>query len=183
MNMESIYEYGSRAGFWRLWRTFTRRAMPVTVYGVAMALERNPEAVAAMLEAGWEIASHGLRWIDYQDVPVEVERAHIAQAIEIHKRVTGARPLGWYTGRTSPNTRDLVKAEGGFLYERRFVRGRPAVLGARPARSASGRPLHPGRERHALRHRAGVQLGGPVPRLSARQLRRAVRRGGGPPGR
>ena len=117
MNMESIYEYGSRAGFWRLWRTFTRRALPVTVYGVAMALERNPEAVAAMLEADWEIASHGLRWIDYQYVPVEVERAHIGQAIELHTRVTGARPLGWYTGRTSPNTRDLVKAEGGFLYD------------------------------------------------------------------
>ena len=117
MNMESIYEYGSRAGFWRLWRMFTRRAMPVTVYGVAMALERNPEAVAAMLEADWEIASHGLRWIDYQFVPLDVERAHFEQAMEIHTRVTGTRPLGWYTGRTSPNTRDLVKADGGFLYD------------------------------------------------------------------
>ena len=117
MNMESIYEYGSRAGFWRLWRMFTGRAMPVTVYGVAMALERNPEAVAAMLEADWEIASHGLRWIDYQFVPLDVERSHFEEAIEIHIRATGERPLGWYTGRTSPNTRDLVKADGGFLYD------------------------------------------------------------------
>ena len=117
MNMESIYEYGSRAGFWRLWRMFTGCGMPVTVYGVAMALERNPEAVAAMLEADWEIASHGLRWIDYQFVPLEVERSHFEEAIEIHTRVTGKRPLGWYTGRTSPNTRDLVKADGGFLYD------------------------------------------------------------------
>ena len=96
---------------------FTGCGMPVTVYGVAMALERNPEAVAAMLEADWEIASHGLRWIDYQFVPLEVERSHFEEAIEIHTRVTGKRPLGWYTGRTSPNTRDLVKADGGFLYD------------------------------------------------------------------
>ena len=117
MNMESIYEYGSRAGFWRLWRMFARRSMPVTVFGVAMALERNPDAVAAMLEADWEIASHGLRWIDYQFETLEVERAHFEAAIDIHTRVTGTRPLGWYTGRTSPNTRDLVKADGGFLYD------------------------------------------------------------------
>ena len=117
MNMESIYEYGSRAGFWRLHRAFTEREMPVTVYGVAMALERNPEAVAAMNEAGWEIASHGYRWIDYQHVPEEVEREHMRRAIEIHTRATGSRPLGWYTGRTSPNTRRLVMEAGGFLYD------------------------------------------------------------------
>ena len=117
MNMESIYEYGSRAGFWRLHRAFTEREMPVTVYGVAMALERNPEAVAAMNEAGWEIASHGYRWIDYQHVPEAVEREHMRRAIEIHTRVTGSRPLGWYTGRTSPNTRRLVMEAGGFLYD------------------------------------------------------------------
>ena len=117
MNMESIYEYGSRAGFWRLHRAFTEREMPVTVYGVAMALERNPEAVAAMNEAGWEIASHGYRWIDYQHVPEEVEREHLRRAVEIHTRTTGSRPLGWYTGRTSPNTRRLVMEAGGFLYD------------------------------------------------------------------
>ena len=117
MNMESLYEYGSRAGFWRLHRLFTARAIPVTVYGVAMALERNPAAVGAMLSAGWEIASHGYRWIDYQFVAEEVEREHLHKAIAIHTHVTGTRPLGWYTGRCSPNTRKLVAEEGGFLYD------------------------------------------------------------------
>lgn len=116
MNIESIYEYGSRAGFWRLYRLFTERGIPVTVYGVAMALERHPEAVAAMIEADWEIASHGYRWIDYKYFDEETERQHLLQAIAIHTRVTGSRPLGWYTGRTSPNTRRLVVSEG-FLYD------------------------------------------------------------------
>jgi putative urate catabolism protein len=117
MNMESIYEYGSRAGFWRLHRLFTARQIPVTVYGVAMALERNPVAVEAMLQAEWEIASHGYRWIDYQYIPEAVERQHMQQAIAIHSRVTGSRPLGWYTGRCSPSTRKLVIEAGGFLYD------------------------------------------------------------------
>ncbi|WP_241127549.1 allantoinase PuuE [Novosphingobium terrae] len=117
MAMESLYEYGSRAGFWRLHRLFVERGLPVTVFGVAKALETNPEAVAAMLDADWEIASHGLRWIDYQYVPEEVEREHIAQAIALHEKVTGSRPLGWYQGRTSPNTARLVAEEGGFLYD------------------------------------------------------------------
>ena len=117
MNMESIYEYGSRAGFWRLHRLFTGRDIPVTVFGVAMALERNPDAVAGMLEADWEIASHGYRWIDYQYISEAEEREHLAHAIEIHTRVTGSRPLGWYTGRTSPDTRQLVLEDGGFLYD------------------------------------------------------------------
>jgi OHCU decarboxylase len=116
MSMESIYEYGSRAGFWRLWRMFTERGMPVTVYGVATALMRNPEAVAAMQEAEWEIASHGLKWIDYRDFPSDEERAHLKEAIRIHTEVTGERPLGWYTGRTSEHTNRLVAEEGGFLY-------------------------------------------------------------------
>lgn len=117
MNIESMYEYGSRAGFWRLHRLFSERGIPVTVYGVAMALERNLEAVAAMLEADWEIASHSYRWIDYKYFSEEAERQHLQQAIAIHTRVTGARPLGWYTGRNSPNTRRLVVEEGGFLYD------------------------------------------------------------------
>lgn len=117
MNMESIYEYGSRTGFWRLHRLFTERAMPVTVYGVAMALERNPAAVEAMRAAGWEIATHGWRWIDYQHLPETVEREHMLRAIEVHTRVTGERPLGWYLGRCSPNTRRLVVEEGGFVYD------------------------------------------------------------------
>ena len=117
MAMESLYEYGSRAGFWRLHRLFTDRGLPVTVFGVANAMAMNPAAVDAMLAADWEIASHGLKWIDYQYVPEEVERAHIAQAIALHQSLTGARPLGWYQGRTSPNTARLVAQEGGFLYD------------------------------------------------------------------
>src|SRR6202011_3464541 len=111
VNMESLYEYGSRAGFWRLSRAFTSRALPVTVYAVAMAMERNPAAVAAMIEAGWEIASHGYRWIDYQQASENVERDHLRRAIEIHSRATGDRPLGWYLGRCSPNTHRLVADE------------------------------------------------------------------------
>lgn len=116
MNMESIYEYGSRAGFWRLHRLFTQRGLPVTVYGVAMALERNPDAVAAMQDAGWEIATHGYRWIDYQHMAEADERAHMQAAIDIHTKVTGSRPLGWYLGRCSPNTHRLVAEDGGFVY-------------------------------------------------------------------
>ena len=116
MSVESIYEYGGRAGFWRLHRLFTERGLPVTVFGVATALERNPAAIEAMRNAGWEIACHGLKWIHYQDVPEEVERDHMRRAIELHTRVCGKRPLGWYTGRDSPNTRRLVAECGGFLY-------------------------------------------------------------------
>lgn len=117
MAMESLYEYGSRAGFWRLHRLFVERGVPVTVFGVARAMAANPAAVEAMLAAGWEIASHGLRWIDYQEVPEATERAHIAEAIALHTTLTGSRPLGWYQGRTSPNTARLVAEEGGFLYD------------------------------------------------------------------
>ena len=116
LSMESIYEYGARAGFWRLHRLFTERALPVTVFAVATAMEHNPEAVRAMQAADWEIASHGLRWIDYQFVDEDTEREHIARAIDIHTRVTGERPLGFYQGRTSPNTLKLTREEGGFVY-------------------------------------------------------------------
>ncbi len=116
MNMESIYEYGSRAGFWRLWRLFSERRLPVTVYAIAHALMRYPEVVAAMQEANWEIASHGLKWIDYKDVPEDEERRHIAEAIRLHAELTGQRPLGFYQGRTSGNTTRLVMEEGGFVY-------------------------------------------------------------------
>lgn len=117
MNMESIYEYGSRAGFWRLHRLFTQRNLPITVFGVAMALARNPDAVVAMKEANWEIASHGYRWINYQYVDREYEREHLRKAIEIHQQVTGSKPFGWYLGRTSPNTQQLVIDEDCFLYD------------------------------------------------------------------
>ena len=116
LNMELLYEYGARAGFWRLWRLFTGRAMPVTVYGVALAMARNPQAVAAMREAGWEIASHGLRWLEYRDFPEEEERRHIAECVRLHTEVTGARPLGIYQGKPSVNTLRLVMEEGGFVY-------------------------------------------------------------------
>lgn len=117
MSMESLYEYGSRAGFWRLHRLFNEFGLPVTVFGVAMALQRHPDAVQAMLDANWEIASHGYRWINYQLMAEAEEAEHISRAIEIHTAVTGSRPLGWYTGRDSPNTRKLVLEAGGFLYD------------------------------------------------------------------
>ncbi len=117
MARDSRSEYGSRAGFWRRHRLFTPVGLPVTVFGVARALAMNPDAVAAMRAADWEIASHGYRWIDYQTVPEEVERDHIAQAIALHTQVTGSRPLGWYQGRTSPNTASLVAQEGVFAYD------------------------------------------------------------------
>ncbi len=117
MSMESLYEYGARVGVWRILDLFQRHRLPLTVYGVAMALERNPAAVEAFLKAGHEIASHGWRWINYQQVPIGEEREHMRRAVEIHKRLTGERPLGWYTGRTSPNTRRLVVENGGFVYD------------------------------------------------------------------
>jgi allantoinase len=116
MNMESIYEFGARAGFWRLWRLFSERRLPVTVFGVATALARNREVVAAMQEVSWEIASHGLKWIDYKDFAAHEECAHILQAIRLHTEVTGERPQGFYQGRTSAHTLDIVMREGGFLY-------------------------------------------------------------------
>ena len=117
MAMESLYEYGARAGFWRLHRLFAERQVPVTAFAVATAMAANPASVDAMLAANWEIASHGYRWIDYQYVPREVERTDIAEAIALHTRLTGTRPLGWYQGRTSPATAALVAAEGGFVYD------------------------------------------------------------------
>ena len=117
MSMESIYEYGSRAGYWRLMREFEQRKIPLTIFGVAMALQRAPEAVAAMIEAGHEIACHGLRWISYQMMDEATERAHMKEAVAIMREVTGSAPQGWYTGRDSPNTRKLVVEHGGFVYD------------------------------------------------------------------
>ena len=117
MQIESMYEYGTRAGFWRLMQIFDERGIKITFWAVAMALERHPDAAKAMVEAGHEVASHGWRWIDYQHVPEEIERDHMRRAIDAITQVTGARPVGWYTGRNSPNTRRLVVEDGGFLYD------------------------------------------------------------------
>ncbi len=117
MSMESLFEYGARAGLWRVLRAFEKRRLPLTVFAVARALQRHPEAAAAYRELGAEIAAHGLRWISYQEIDESTERAHMAEAVEILKDLTGAAPLGWYTGRDSPNTRRLVVEHGGFLYD------------------------------------------------------------------
>jgi allantoinase len=117
LSMESVYEYGSRVGAWRILREFERRGLPLTVFGVAMAMQRNPDFVVACLERDHEIASHGWRWIHYQGMDEEQERAHLQRAVAIHRELTGAAPLGWYTGRDSPNTRRLVVEHGGFVYD------------------------------------------------------------------
>jgi len=117
MSMESIYEYGSRAGVWRLLRLFRKYDLPVTIFAVGAALERYPAMAEAFLKDGHEICSHGYRWINYQYVDEATERAHVAKAVEVLRALTGEMPLGWYTGRTSPNTRRLVVEHGGFLYD------------------------------------------------------------------
>jgi putative urate catabolism protein len=117
MSMESIYEYGARAGAWRILDEFRAHGLPLTVFAVAMAAERTPQIIEQALKDGHEIASHGLRWINYHELPEDVERAHLEEAMEILTRICGERPLGWYTGRTSANTRRLVAEYGGFLYD------------------------------------------------------------------
>ncbi|MFJ2821609.1 allantoinase PuuE [Streptomyces toxytricini] len=117
LNAESMFAYGARAGFWRVHRTLSAHRVPVTVHAVGQALERNPDAGRAMGAAGWEVAGHGRRWIDYRDVPEDAERADIADTVRTIERLTGRRPVGWYTGRTSAATRRLVAEEGGFLYD------------------------------------------------------------------
>ena len=117
LNMESLYEYGSRVGFWRIHKLFKEYKLPLTIFGVGMALERNLEICKEMKKSNYEIASHGWRWIDYQKIKKSVEKKHMDLAIKTIKKIFGQRPLGWYTGRCSPNTRDLVINEGGFLYD------------------------------------------------------------------
>ncbi|CEG46491.1 urate catabolism protein [Plasmopara halstedii] len=117
MNMESLYEYGSRAGFWRLHHAFTVRRIPLTVYAVGRALEQNPEVAQAMKDAKWEVASHGYRWIDYQSVDEATEREHIRKTVAVHEKLLGKRPIGFYQGKPNVNTRRLVVEEGGFLYD------------------------------------------------------------------
>jgi len=116
-SIETLYEYGSRAGLWRILRLFEQRSLPLTIFGVSMALQRHPEATAAFVELGHEIACHGLRWINYQLMDEATERAHLIEAVQIIRELTGHAPLGWYTGRDSPNTRRLVVEHGGFVYD------------------------------------------------------------------
>ena len=177
MNMELIYEYGSRAGFWRLHRLFTERSVPVTVYAVATAMARNREAVAAMNEAGWEIATHGLKWIDYRDIAAEVEARHIAEAVRIHTEVAGARPLGFYQGRASINTIRLGMEEGGFLYcADSYADDLPYWLeGPRGPQLMIPYTLDSNDMRFATA--AGLQHRRPVLRLSQGFVRHALRRG------
>jgi allantoinase len=146
LQVESVYEYGSRVGFWRLMRLFAERGIAISVFAVGMALERHPSAARAIVEGGHEVVSHGYRWIDYQFVDEATEREHIRLAVQSLTRATGSRPLGWYTGRLSPNTRRLVVEEGGFLYDADAynhdlpywveVSGRPRLVG-RPGRFAA----------------------------------------------
>ena len=173
-NIESMFEYGSRAGFWRLWRMFNERKLPATVFGVATALQRNPEVVAAMKEADWDIASHSLKWVEHKDMSEAEEREEIANAIRVHTEATGSRPLGWYTGRTSINTVRLVMEAGGFLYScDSYADDLPYWIKG-PNGAASDHSLQPRCQRHALRQRAGVWRRRSVLHLSQGLVRRAV---------
>ena len=128
INMESLYEYGSRRGFWRIHELFQEKKIPITIFGVGMALEKNLEVCRAIKESGYEVASHGWRWIDYQKVSKSTEKKHMQMAIKSIEKIFGERPLGWYTGRCSPNTRDLVMEEGGFLYDSQSISNRETQL-------------------------------------------------------
>ena len=181
LSMESIYEYGSRAGVWRLLREFERRRLPLTVFGVAMALERNPDVTAAFVEHGHEIACHGWRWIHYQNVDEATEREHMRIGVASLRRATGAAPVGWYTGRDSPNTRRLVVEHGGFLYDSDYYGDDlpfwTEVTTADGAHAcAPRRPLRARHQRHAVRHTSGLQHRRAVLHLSARRVRRPLRR-------
>ena len=180
MTMESIYEYGSRVGVWRILREFEQRKLPLTVFGVVSALERYPELLKTFMDAGHEIANHGLRWIHYQNLPEGTERRHVGVATHLLKELTGgAWPAGWYTGRDSPNTRRLVADQGGYEYDSDYygddlpfwlqVRKTDGSAGAAP-----GGALFAGHQRHALRAGAGLQHRRALLQLPARQLRRAV---------
>ena len=183
MSMEGIYEYGSRAGVWRILREFEKRGLPLTVFGVGMALQRYPELAAAFKELGHEIACHGWRWIHYQDIDEATEREHMRMRHGDHRASSPASaPLGWYTGRDSPQHAPPGGRLRRLRVRQRLLRRRPAVLdeGAQERRqrgAAPGRALHAGLQRHALRAAAGLRAGRRLLHLPARQLRRALRRG------
>ena len=174
--MDSLYEYGSRAGFWRIHREFSQRGLPLTVFGVAMALARHPEIVAAIKAADYDVVSHGWRWIHYQHMDIAEERAHLQKAVQVLTDLFGKPPTGWYTGRDSPNTRQLVVEHGGFDYDSDYYGddlpfwSEVASGQRRQPATAPDRALYPRRQRHALRHRPGIQHRGAVLYLSERQL-------------
>ena len=183
MTMESMYEYGARAGVWRILREFEQRQLPLTVFAVGMAMQRYPELCAALMEQGHEIANHGLRWIHYQNLPEATERRHMGLATHVLKDMTaGAWPAGWYTGRDSPNTRRLLADQGGYEYDSDYygddlpfwfnVKKTDGTSGA-----ATGGALFAGHQRHALRAGQWLQHRRTVFRLPARQLRCALCRG------
>ena len=182
LSMESMYEYGSRAGVWRILREFEKRNLPLTVFGVSMALQRHPALVEALRASGHEIACHGWRWIHYQGVDERIEREHMHKAIEVIREMTGERPLGWYTGRDSPNTLRLVCDAGGFLYSSDYYGDDLPFYAERAPqrrleRQAADRAVYARRQRHALRESLGLRQRRAVLRLPARHLRRPVRGG------
>ena len=162
ISIEQLYEYGSRVGVWRILRLFEKNQIPLTIYAVAMAAERHPQAIKAMVDAGHEIASHGYRWINYQYVQEETEREHIRKAVEILTQISGSRPLGWYTGRTSPNTRRLVAEYGGFLYDADDYNDDLPYWTLVEDKPQLDRALYARRQRHAFHRGAGIQLRRPV---------------------
>jgi peptidoglycan/xylan/chitin deacetylase (PgdA/CDA1 family) len=175
LNMESIYEYGSRAGFWRLWRMFTELKVQATVYGVTLAMARNPEAVAAMKEAGWEIASHGYRWLEYKDFSGGAGAQAYLEAVRLHTELTGERPYGMYQGKPSDNTLRLVQEEGGFLYSSdSYADDLPYWVKGVGRQAVPDHPLYARNQRHALCDAAGLQLRRPVLRLSQGCVRHAL---------
>jgi allantoinase len=183
MTIESMYEYGSRVGSWRILREFEKRGLPLTIFGVSMALERHPELTQAFIDLGHEIACHGWRWIHYQNLPEATEREHMAVGTEIIRKLTGGQwPQGWYTGRDSPNTRRLLADQGGFSYDSDYYGDDlPFWL---PTTKSDGTveprlviPLLAGHQRHALRASTGLQHRRAFPAIPEGQLRRAVRRG------
>ena len=183
MTMESMYEYGSRAGVWRILREFDARGLPLTVFGVGMALQRYPELVDAFMERGHEIANHGLRWIHYQNLPRRPSARTSTSARDVHRSelTGGAWPLGWYTGRDSPNTRRLVVEHGGYEYDSDYYGDDlPFWMEVRQDRrqrgAAPGRALHARHQRHALRAAAGLQHRRALLHLPEGHLRRALRR-------
>ncbi len=163
LNTESMFEFGSRAGFWRVHRIFTAQGLPLTVFAVGQALERNPDAAQAMIDAGWEVASHGWRWIDYGGMPEADEREHMRRSLEAIERVCGVRPVGWYTGRGTEATRRLVVEEGGFLYDSDAYADELPYWVDVGGHGAPRHPLHPRRERlqvsapERVRHRRGFR--------------------------